>query len=871
LTMATAIAPLGEVKEGDDDLYEGFNVPAFKQPMEYNNFQNAGGQSAPMQAASILRAEKRMGTARMGTARMGTARQGTARVGTARQGMPGQEEARPMTSIRAAGYTSHGKPGTSSGLNQFQGQHAGTGPAPPLEKKESNSPEDMARETEKKVNALLEESATANSENKYSLALEKAKEGAKKERQLCKHREQHQLMDQMNIDLTYAVCFNLANQYQANEMYMEALNTYSLIVKNKQYPQSGRLRVNMGNIYFKQKKFPSAIKMYRMALDQIGSSGKELRFKIMRNIGNAFVRMGNYQDAIMSYEAIMEGRPDLQSGFNLVVCYFALGDKDRMKKGFAKLLSIREPGMDISPEEEEAGNETDDEEENEDDELKRVQKEKKSQAKHLIVQAAKLIAPKIEKTFVEGFDFVIETLRATDNYMDIASDMEISKAVYFLKHKKPKEAKETLLAFEKKDQKQHDSTTMSRAYTNVCFIYFLEGDMKNADHYGTLAIKCDRYNAKALVNKGNCEMKKGQIAEDKERWDDARDQYNNAKELYMEGIGVEAECVEAIFNLGLCCRTMARLEHRLDNIHDYENHLRAAGQAFEKLFTILPDLTECNYNIATIYDELDLLAPQEGRDSSIRKAEEWYKRLIAQVKSDSGVLARFGALMARVDEESQAVAYHLDSYRYYPVDMDVISWLGAYQVKSEMYEEAIKYFEKAAQIQPKEVKWQLMVASCHRRVGSYTQALDTYKDIDRKFPHNIECLQYLVRLCKELGKKDEKEEYQKKLSAAEAELGRQQASTRGGQDMNGHNDNDFQQLPVPVQHVQHSGGGYGGYGEFQAQPKEQPKPARIDTDSEAARAVAERQQEGKRQFNKGRKNSDDWGDDELGDDLLPGM
>lgn len=25
------------------------------------------------------------------------------------------------------------------------------------------------------------------------------------------------------------------------------------------------------------------------------------------------------------------------------------------------------------------------------------------------------------------------------------------------------------------------------------------------------------------------------------------------------------------------------------------------------------------------------------------------------------------------------------------------------------------------QIQPKEVKWQLMVASCHRRVGSYTQ------------------------------------------------------------------------------------------------------------------------------------------------------
>jgi hypothetical protein len=30
----------------------------------------------------------------------------------------------------------------------------------------------------------------------------------------------------------------------------------------------------MGNIYYDQKKFPQAIKMYRMALDQIPSTGK---------------------------------------------------------------------------------------------------------------------------------------------------------------------------------------------------------------------------------------------------------------------------------------------------------------------------------------------------------------------------------------------------------------------------------------------------------------------------------------------------------------------------------------------------------------------------------------------------------------------
>ena len=37
-----------------------------------------------------------------------------------------------------------------------------------------------------------------------------------------------------------------------------------------------------------------------------------MRFKIMRNIGHAFVRMGNYKDAKMAYEGIMESRPDLQ-------------------------------------------------------------------------------------------------------------------------------------------------------------------------------------------------------------------------------------------------------------------------------------------------------------------------------------------------------------------------------------------------------------------------------------------------------------------------------------------------------------------------------------------------------------------------------
>lgn len=60
----------------------------------------------------------------------------------------------------------------------------------------------------------------------------------------------------------------------------------------------------------------------------------------MRNIGNAFMKLGQYQDALQTYETIMEGCPDHLTGFNLLVCYYALGDKDKMKRTFMKLVSI---------------------------------------------------------------------------------------------------------------------------------------------------------------------------------------------------------------------------------------------------------------------------------------------------------------------------------------------------------------------------------------------------------------------------------------------------------------------------------------------------------------------------------------------------
>ena len=35
----------------------------------------------------------------------------------------------------------------------------------------------------------------------------------------------------------------------------------------------------MGNIYYEQKKYPQAVKQYRMALDQVPNTHKDMRYK----------------------------------------------------------------------------------------------------------------------------------------------------------------------------------------------------------------------------------------------------------------------------------------------------------------------------------------------------------------------------------------------------------------------------------------------------------------------------------------------------------------------------------------------------------------------------------------------------------------
>jgi len=60
----------------------------------------------------------------------------------------------------------------------------------------------------------------------------------------------------------------------------------------------------MGNIYYHQQKYAAAIKMFKMALDILPSTSKEMRFKTTKKIGHAYLKLGQFQDAISQYEQI---------------------------------------------------------------------------------------------------------------------------------------------------------------------------------------------------------------------------------------------------------------------------------------------------------------------------------------------------------------------------------------------------------------------------------------------------------------------------------------------------------------------------------------------------------------------------------------
>lgn len=102
-------------------------------------------------------------------------------------------------------------------------------------------------------------------------------------------------------------------------------------------------------------------------------------------------------------------------------------------------------------------------------------------------------------------------------------------------------------------------------------------------------------------------------------------------------------------------------------------------------------------------------------------------QVISVTPTDPHVLAKLGELHDSEGDKSQAFQYYYEvwpqlniflsvdwviwqvlmllgyvavqSFRYFPSNIDVIEWLGAYYIETQFCEKAIQYFERATLIQ----------------------------------------------------------------------------------------------------------------------------------------------------------------------------
>ncbi len=555
----------------------------------------------------------------------------------------------------------------------------------------------IARDMERKVQYLIEESSRFALIKDFAKSLETAKEARKLEREVFNFREIHGLNEQTISDLSYASLLNLAISFQDSEMMEDAIDVYSMLIKQKEHPNAERLRVNIGNIFYHQGKYRDAIKMYRMALDQIPSTERKLGYKVSFNVGKAFLKIGQYREAIQHFEAIMTSSPSHEVGFNLVLCYFTICDIEKIKRGFTKLSSIPITCsvFDTVDDDSLATNLTTKEADIRDI-LNQLMDVRVKEGNHFIFTAARIIAPVVAmNTWASGYRWAVEQLYRKGN-IEVANQLEIEQALEHLRKNEISLAFELLKSFEKKGQ-----SSKAIAAPNLSTVYFLEGDHTSAHSFANLALSHSRFNPLSIVNKGNCLFVEGD--------------YLGAKAMYLEAIAFQSGCIVALFNLGLVNLKLCLV--------------RDARSAFEKIQRLTPGYTPAIYLIASLCEQ----------GSDLKEAIKWLSVLISGGLADAGVLSRIGQIYVNANDERQGFYHLFESYKLYPINLDVLNWLGVWFLKNEMYEQSISMFERGWYIQPNESKWPLMICSCYHRMKNYSESHDLYKKIHEKFPENIEC------------------------------------------------------------------------------------------------------------------------------------
>lgn len=148
------------------------------------------------------------------------------------------------------------------------------------------------------------------------------------------------------------------------------------------------------------------------------------------------------------------------------------------------------------------------------------------------------------------------------------------------------------------------------------------------------------------------------------------------------------------------------------------------------------------------------------------------------------------------------------------------------------------------------------------------QALGKYKEVHKTNPENIECLKYLVHLCTEMGRRPEAQEYHTKLNKAVKMANSEATATAAATQQR------QQQQQAGGDGGENSGGGRGGGGGGQGMGMGMGSDLMGGMDESNIGGLGANipRSTGRKMVVKEKaeaKDSDEWGNGGLGDDLLP--
>ncbi|KAI3387892.1 hypothetical protein SNEBB_001408 [Seison nebaliae] len=633
----------------------------------------------------------------------------------------GDMSQRPTTAIQGAGYKSKMNGGKSS---EF---HTGD-ELEELENIDIDPIEIQIREMKDEINEHIIESCKKGDDiDTLDSTMEAAKEAQRKNGILNMIYEENNMTDEIDEDLNFKVQLNLGSQYVRRKDYPEALPLFAQMNKNKKFSQGPQMKINIGEIYYRQNQFNKAIKVYRIALDQMPKAFLRYKNRILMNIAQCNLRMVEYNAAIKALEELLENSNNFDGCFQLLLCYLAVENVEKCRSTFLRLLTIKpllRPTETISimdkatKEKYSAYIDAISR-----DKLHKYELQIMNHAEKCVMRGAKIIAVIVGNgNYATGFNWCMQQIKNSE-FVDVANELLIQKASVYLRAGVTEKAIEIYKSFETKSAR-----TRAIAAINLSFLYLTNGDTKTALQYIETALTDNKYSSVALNNRGTIAFKEDKLEE--------------AEMYFQQALDADSTCFEAIHNLGLTKKKLKKLEE--------------AFQLFDKLFHMDRGNEQAMYQmglIAYIRDELD-------------RALDFFLQLSTKFPNDAKLLALIGDIYDEKGEVIQAFNYYFDSYKLYPNNIDILEWLGAYHIERHLLDKSIGFFERGALANPNDIKWQLMIGSTKKRNGNTSGAYEFYKKILLKFPNSIEVLRQLISLGEQLRQPDV-DLYKSKLASLE--------------------------------------------------------------------------------------------------------